>query len=366
MAESSPTVLAHVAWMLRGSFEDLAVEALGYILNRSEAATRALEDILRVGGSRDFGNVRCILTQVTGETGERPDLACLDRDGKEYVLIEAKFDAMLTKNQPVEYLRRLPKDRSSVLLVVAPKRRLESLWGEMTDLVMATNDLMVGEESASETFVHTPVSDSSTLMLVSWDHLLCQLALRVKEDCDEDTLRSIAELQGVIEYEALNAFQAPSDDLARLDAENRERFKKLIGGAIAEGRRDEWASTEGFGVGDSDTGYVRYFQIGKVPVWFGYDLRLWENYGGPLWMGFQDVAQDNIGAVRDGLRELCVKRPENYYHDVPAWSQKKDYIRIDLPCSREYPKLLEGLLVQLCEIADALKDVEIPCLDSSD
>ena len=41
MAESSPTVLAHVAWMLRGTFEDLSTEALAYILNRSNAATEA-------------------------------------------------------------------------------------------------------------------------------------------------------------------------------------------------------------------------------------------------------------------------------------------------------------------------------------
>ena len=50
----------------------------------------------------------------------------------------------------------------------------------------------------------------STLMLVSWDHLLHRPAMRVPEKADEGTLRSIAELQGVIEYEALNAFQAPS------------------------------------------------------------------------------------------------------------------------------------------------------------
>ena len=284
----------------------------------------------------------------------------MDEKGEKHVLIEAKFDAMLTKNQPVQYLKHLPVDRSSVLLVVAPKRRIEPLWEEMMGLVQASGDFAVGEEAVSESLMSAPVSDCSSLMLVSWEHLLLQLAMRAEEDSGEDTLRSITELQGVVEYEALNAFQAPSKDLADLDEKNRERFKQLIDGAIVKGRGESWASTDGYGPGGGVTGYIRYFEIGEVPMWFGYDLRLWECYGGPLWVGFQEIAQDNIGAVRDGLRELCAKRPKNFYHDVPAWSQKRNYIRIELPRSAEYPKVLEALLVQLREIACALKDVRIP------
>ena len=36
MAVSSPTVLAHVAWMLRGTFEDLSTEALAYIIRAGQ------------------------------------------------------------------------------------------------------------------------------------------------------------------------------------------------------------------------------------------------------------------------------------------------------------------------------------------
>ena len=257
-------------------------------------------------------------------------------------------------------------NRSSVLLVVAPKRRIEPLWKEMMDLVRASGDFAVGEEAVSESLIGAPVSECSTLMLVSWEHLLLQLAMRAEENSDRDTLRSIAELQGVVEYEALNAFQAPSKDLAELDEKNRERFKQLIDGAIAEGRGECWASTDGYGPGGGVTGYIRYFATGEVPMWFGYDMRLWERYGGPLWVGFQDIAQNNIGVVRDGLRGLCGKRPKDFYRDVPSWSQKRDYIRIELRCSGEYPEVLEALMVQLREIAGALKDVRIPRHDNPD
>ena len=166
MAASSPTVLAHVAWMLRGSFEDLAVEALGYILNSSETATKALEEVLRDGG-RKVSSIQMVQTQAVEVSGATPDLACLDEKGEKHVLIEANFDAMLTKNQPVQYLKHLPVDRSSVLLVVAPKRRIEPLWEEMMGLVQASGDFAVGEEAVSESLMSAPVSDCSSLMLVS-------------------------------------------------------------------------------------------------------------------------------------------------------------------------------------------------------
>ena len=107
MAASSPTVLAHVAWMLRGSFEDLAVEALGYILNCSETAIDALAEVLDEGGHK-VSSIATAQTQATEETGATPDIACLDPEGEKPVLIEAKFDAPLLHHfvQPLRHLRR--------------------------------------------------------------------------------------------------------------------------------------------------------------------------------------------------------------------------------------------------------------------
>ena len=365
MAASSPTVLAHVAWMLRGSFEDLAVEALGYILNRSKTATQALEEVLRDGGT-EVSPFRFVQTQAVEETGATPDLACFDRYGEKHVLIEAKFDARLTKNQPIQYLRHLPCDKPSVLLVVAPERRLKSLWAEMTELLREMDDFTISEEIAAEGLRAASVSDSSSLMLVTWEHLLHRLATRAGEKSETDTLRSIAELQGVVEYEVLNAWQTPSSDWAELAELDVKHFRELIDGAIRNASHEGWARTEGFSTGGGATGYVRYFAIGQVSVWLGYDLRMWETCGGPLWFGFQESAQRNIGTVRESLRGLSAKRPQNYLHDVPAWSQKRDYIRIEMPGKVELPYALEALLVQLREIADALENVRLPSRDASD
>ena len=131
MTETSEhdTLLAHLAWKLSDRHEDIAVEALGYIF-RSSQARRVLEEMLRVRGA-DVRSIEEVRTQATGKEGARPDLAGVDRTGLERVLIEAKFWAGLTGNQPTAYLERLPTNTPSALLFVAPAARLETLWDEL-------------------------------------------------------------------------------------------------------------------------------------------------------------------------------------------------------------------------------------------
>ena len=122
------TLLAHLTLKLASHPENIAVEALGHILSTSPAAVRALEDVLQTGGA-EVGEIAWVKTQASGEAGTRPDLAGFDQHNKERVLIEAKFWAGLTDNQPIAYLERLPENQESALLFVAPAPRASStLW----------------------------------------------------------------------------------------------------------------------------------------------------------------------------------------------------------------------------------------------
>ena len=123
------TLLAHLALKLAPHPENIAVEALGHILSTSPAAIRALEDVLR-NGSAEIGEIVRVQTQSSNEEGSRPDLAGLAADGTKRLLIEAKFWAGLTNNQPVKYLEDLLKqDQPSVLLFVAPAKEIRVTLG---------------------------------------------------------------------------------------------------------------------------------------------------------------------------------------------------------------------------------------------
>ena len=124
------TLLAHLSWKFSHQPETVATEALGHILSESAAARDALGSFLRSHGP-DVGSVSRVQTEVIGEEGDRPDLACCDQDRNQRLLIKLKFWAGLTDKQPVAYLERPPSDIGSALLVVAPARRIKPLWWEL-------------------------------------------------------------------------------------------------------------------------------------------------------------------------------------------------------------------------------------------
>ncbi len=169
----SSTMFAHIVSRLPNRTEDVAVEALGYILSRSDAARRALRDLLKLEGL-DVGELTDAGTQVGDETLARPDLAIYDRERKERVLIEAKFWASLTENQPNAYLVRLPLDeRPAVLLFVALEARIETLWTELRRVIAHPFSWQPVDVS-NDTAIKCALVDEGTrfLVLVSWRALL--------------------------------------------------------------------------------------------------------------------------------------------------------------------------------------------------
>ena len=139
------TLLAYIV-PLYGKTELVATEALRYILQQSEAARNALEQMLSTAGV-EVGSLTRFETEVSGEEGERVDLVCYDEHGTKRVLIEAKFWAGLTDNQPNTYLASLSEDTHSALLFVAPAQRIETLWPELCRRAEEQHELTVNSDA---------------------------------------------------------------------------------------------------------------------------------------------------------------------------------------------------------------------------
>ena len=90
------TLLAHLSPSFTSQTENIAIEALGYVLNEYAGSREGLDDVVRSGG-RNVKPVVKVRTQVTALDGTRPDLVGVDEDGAEPVLIEAKFWAELMR-----------------------------------------------------------------------------------------------------------------------------------------------------------------------------------------------------------------------------------------------------------------------------
>lgn len=77
-----------------------------------------------------------------------PDLVGRDVEGRYLLIVESKFWAPLTLNQPATYIDRLPADKPALLLFIAPASRMRTLWLE---LLSRCNALSIISQDQQET-----------------------------------------------------------------------------------------------------------------------------------------------------------------------------------------------------------------------
>ena len=272
------TLLAHLAGSLSRHPENIAVEALGYIL-KSEPTLRVMEAVLKEGGA-DVGTIARVRTQFSeGET--RPDLVGLDRHGDKWVSVEAKFWAGLTENQPNAYLERLDPGKS--LLFVAPESRIPTLWSELRRLAGVED---VRPDSDETGFKSVTTGAGKRMMLISWRRLLDRL-----EAAGDSQLRSeIQQLRGLADRYDADAFlplrQAEfAPEIPRRLLGLRHLVDDATIGAVNQG----YADISGLKVTPMIHGYGRYLSLRGGGAWFGIASDLWAKGSfpdTPLWLRF--------------------------------------------------------------------------------
>ena len=233
MADNN-TLLSSIAQRFTNDLEDVATEALSFILSRSPAARSALSDLL--GDDRGPLPIEKTQTWLADAYGAIPDLACFDQADDLVALIESKFWAPLTPNQPVTYWQGLPVDRPAVLLFLAPANRVDegSLWAELEGRLRDKgHELGPARNWGCVIAARAPV-DQRRLMLTSWESLLSKMAQRTKEYSDVQACFEIAELQGLAA--SVIAGDRPTRD---------ENLKQLIADAVRHVEQSKWADTKG-------------------------------------------------------------------------------------------------------------------------
>ena len=345
--ERRQTLLAKIIPMF-ASPENVAVESLAHILSESEATRRALSAILSVGGTTvEIARVR---TQATGEEGERPDLVGFDQRGRECVLIEAKFWAGLTANQPLAYLTRLSEKNPSALLFIAPAARIESLWAELCRQVSeSTLDITLERLQEKEKLRSAAAGGARRLMLTSWTILLRRMAAEAAADGDSHTECDIGQLRGLAVREDADAFLPLRREELGLEFPRRMlRLRQLIDDVTELGKHAGWADTRRLNVTPQAWGYGRYLRLGGQETWFGIDFEDWaSNRPTPLWLLFGSNAEKVSQALESPQRQ---NPPQ-----VVRWKNGLG-IPIDLPVGVEYEAVRDAVVTRLEEIAGLLSE----------
>lgn len=266
-------LLAHLSFRLTNQHEVIVTEGLTYILQQSDICRRAVEDLARSIGC-NIPEIVSYQSEVTGENKERPDVVGRTDTGQEALIIEGKFDAGLTENQPNNYLSRLPDGSEGLLMFVVPELRVEGLWKAVTSRVGNNYDLPDHKELPDGSKC-VNIGPSRKLLMVSWGNLLnalLQPAQRSGEQICNDILQ-LASLCNRIEGESFKPFT--SEELTSTQIGRRHRDLCNLVDSITDRLLEEGSvSIRGMKATPQKDGYSRYIRFGDDECEVGGSVRL--------------------------------------------------------------------------------------------
>ena len=348
--DNESTLLAHLVPRFTSRGEDAATEALAFILNKSEACRRALDNLLSEDGF-SLAPITRFETQVTYEDGSRPDMAGYDGQGGKRLLVESKFWAALLEGQASGYLGQLEASGPGILLFIAPGTRIETLWAEIRRQMNA-DPKSVGLESVEtgDRMRRAVVTDSEKrVSLVSWDLVLDRLTAAVP--ADSQVASDIRQLLGYAQEQDLDPFQPiQSSELSPSLARRLRWFNQLIDDVVARGVDKGWMSTQGLRATPQRAGYGQYLQFVddsgvRTPYscFLCVSLDYWATEGDtPLWLWIGSTTEP-VRRLRGSDNSLVVLEDGD-----GLWTP------IHLKVSVEYHHVLDDAVDQLRRIAEVL------------
>jgi hypothetical protein len=226
-------------------------------------------------------------TQVSWEHEGRPDMVGL-KDNERVLLIEAKFAAPLTKNQPIGYLRQLAPRMNGVLLFIAPTARVADLWDELRKHCSSLRtDINIGRRVSENGLIASPVSNKQSLAVTSWDSMIDYLEAVLQGKQDQQAINDLLQFRslcnrlstGNLDSSPLLAATASGD---KRDRQGRKMVDSITRVLIEKGH----AKTKGYRATPGPGYYKRYMTLSGQSNWcVEFNLEYWARFGeSPIWL----------------------------------------------------------------------------------
>jgi hypothetical protein len=353
------TVLGHLANRFGGQQENLATEALCFILQGPSAASTAFTAFVRQIMPDCPGGLR-VETQA-GLERAIPDMKCLDNEGRVRVLVENKFWAGLTENQPVTYIKGLPKGVAAVVLFVVPEARRSLVWSEVTDRCKRA-EFLLSDVKSPESMMAAEIGGNHYLAVTSWETLLGALATAATIAGESGHLNDITQLQGLCRTMDEEAFlPLRSDELTDLGMARRFiNLSDLALGIVNQAASQGLCDRKGLRETNFRYGSGAYVRIGEYTPWVGFDALAWRRRGvSPIWVTF--LANSQIGEVREKLSPFRTATPQRCF-DSDSGSL---LVPISLATGVDKQSIITDAVDKIRELALVLGVQEIPSTASN-
>jgi len=357
----SDTVFGHLVRQFAISPENLATEALSFILRTSPAASSAFTNFVRQIVSDCPDGMR-FETQQVGVEQSIPDMKCVDDVGSIRVIVENKFWAGLTENQPVTYIRDLPAGVSALVLFVVPEARLQIVWDEVLERCQK-NEISVRDVRKLTTMITGGIGQGHYLAATSWTVLLDALSTAATLTGQIESRNDIAQLIGLCKtMEEEEFLPLRGDELTNLGMARRIiTFSDLPFGIVKEAVNQGLCDRQGVREVALRYGSGSYVRIGEYTAWVGFHANQWQQLGvSPIWVNFYPD-RCPVAEVRNHLRQFRNTSPPRCFD-----METRDYknykwvaVPILLPVGVEKQRIIEDAVRQIRELRDEL-DVREP------
>jgi len=334
--------------------EDVATDALAYVLETSDAARQGMVKLLR-GIVPDLPPLRFETQQTEGTI--RPDMWGF-ADTEARVFVENKFWAGLTDNQPISYLGKLSAySQPTVLLVIAPASREQTLWRELrrrlddASISFSERDAVAGVPQSVATQL------GPILALTSWTTVLSVLEHEAVDDPrargDLVQLRALCDAADVDAFIPVSSVETSDQRTPAFILQLGSVVQAAVDLAVTEhvlsiARLNPQASWRRIG---------RYARVGgdQGPgVWFGIHFRLWKLHGTtPLWLKFPDSDFGRAQEVRRLIEPWAASK------GVLAVTDGREVaIALDIPGGEDKAGVIRALVNDLKAIASVLGELQ--------
>lgn len=288
------SLLAFLFPRIKGSQEDVATYSLNYILGQSEVLRSSFTKLL--SKALHLGDEPLVYSaQVVGEQKERPDIVGVI-DGLERIIIEAKFFAALTENQPNTYLTRL--NGQGGLIFICPKSRQIGLWNHLLDLV---SYLPIDEYCVDVNGTH--------MAILSWDNVFSALQTSADNNAPE-TKEDLHQLMGFCkEMEDSSFVPFKKEDFGADIAKSIDRYYLLVDTVADQllNRNDISATKRGLRATPQWSGLSQYIKVDGIGIGVSFHRGIWKKSSPPSPFGlgfFTDETLVNSYIASLGSREV--------------------------------------------------------------
>jgi hypothetical protein len=258
------SILAHLAPLLTNQVENFATDALAHLLLEYPVISDGFREYLSQSGVKFTDSIK-IKTQASWQDGAIPDLVGQDQEGRYIIIVESKFWAPLTSNQPETYLKRLPFDRQAILIFIAPASRLRILWSE---LLARSNVAQPNKFNAQlkGQFLIAPINEKHILALTSWEAFLDFLHHKASEAGDTYATADIWQLQSLCTRIDEEVFKPLCEDEITSPSEKRIiQYKSLVDELVKCLLESGMVSVVGYRATPGPNYYKRYIHLAGLP-----------------------------------------------------------------------------------------------------